>query len=113
MLQKNIIPTKRFLKCVKNTINDLKEQNYEGIKHLREIIRTKQVNLISATALYEILELRKEYAYLIVSEQGKHDFKIVNKEHNDIELFLDAHFINGLEIHGNRITGYVSYKEVL
>jgi len=113
MLQKNITATKRFIKCVKNTIKDLKEQDYQDIKYLREIVRTKKVNLISATTLYEIIELRKEYIHFIASQQDIHSYKIVNKEHNDMELFLDAHFINGLEVYGNRITGHVSYREVV
>lgn len=113
MLQRKIIPTKRFLKCVKNTINDLKVQNYEDIKYLREIVRTNNVNLTSAMTLYEIIEIRKKNYHLIASLQDKESFKIVNKEHRDMEKFLNAHFISHLEIYGTRIFGHVSFREAV
>jgi hypothetical protein len=113
MLQRNIIPTKKFIRYVKNTINDLKGQRYENIKFLRELIRTNNVSLFGAVTLYEIIEIRKEHIQYIAKVQDKQSFNIVNKEHYYMEKFLDAHFINGLEIYGNHICGCVSYKEVI
>lgn len=110
MLPTKITPTKRFLKCIKNTINDLKVQSYEDINILKEIVSTNNVNLISATTVYEIIEVRKKNIDFIASMQDKQSFKIINREHRDMELFLNAHFINNIEINYNHVAGHVSYR---
>jgi hypothetical protein len=107
------INDKRFLTCLKNTIDDLKYSNSDEIDGLKEIQRTKTLTLMSVSCLYTILKLRELNMDYIKQIQDKSSFKIVNREHDYMRRLIERYFdIEDIGSTPERITCAISRKEV-
>jgi hypothetical protein len=106
--------TPHFLECVRNTYNDLTEQGNisEETEALRDIITNNRITVVSATAIYTLIAVRKANIKYVKKHQDRATFKIINKEHKYMNDFLDRFFINGLTYANNHLLGYVSISEV-
>ncbi len=99
------VQDKKFLKFVKNTIDDLIKTlplTNEMIMYLKEIYNEKELTIINVQSLYIIIETRKENMEYIKSIQDLGTFKIINKEHKYMESFINKYFkyeklLSGLE----------------
>lgn len=109
--------TPHFIKCVENTISDFLEQNmfFEDMVYLKDIVDSKKITLMSATAIYTLVRIRNANYKYIKKYQDKKTFDIINKEHKYMKESLDKYFSNNLEssYYGDdlNVTGFVSYKQ--
>jgi len=88
--------TPRFLECLRNTISDFENQGDENLQELnalRYILTNKYVNVLSASAIYDIIKGRKQNIKQCKKMTDSETFKIVGKEHEYMENFLNKFFI--------------------
>ena len=86
------IKDKKFLKFIRNTIEDLEYKNTEEVAGLKHILKTGTLTLLNVTLLYSILKTRELHMDFIKQIQDKHSFKIVNKEHAYMKSIIERYF---------------------
>ena len=86
------IKDKQFLKCVWNTIEDLKHNNVDELEGLKYIYQTQTLTILSVTSLYTILKTRELHIDFIKQNQDKKTFKIINKEHAYMKRTIERYF---------------------
>lgn len=94
-MKKINVKDKKFLKCVRNTIQDLiqhKQKEINIIGKLKEIYNNQELTLFNREAIYLIIKVRKENLNFIKLIQDRESFNIVNKEHKYMEKFLNKYF---------------------
>lgn len=108
------INSNRFLKYVKNTIEDLEIQgvDFQQLKGLRDIYKSKELKLTNVSDLYEVIYIRKQNYEYIKSFQDKYSFDLINNEHRFMEQYLDKNFKYEVILNdGDRLFASVSLKE--
>lgn len=94
-MKKINVKDKKFLKYVRNTIQDLmqhKQKEINIIGKLKEIYSNQELTLFNRESIYLIIKVRKENLNFIKSIQDRESFNIVNKEHKYMEKFLNKYF---------------------
>ncbi len=86
------IKSNKFLKYVKNTIEDLNKNNYDEIEFLYNIYNTKALTLQNAETLYTIIHIRKQNLEYAKTMQDEYSFVLINKEHRYMEKYLNKYF---------------------
>ncbi len=106
------IKDKKFLKCIRNTIEDLKYNNVEELDGLKYIYQTRTLTILSVSSLYIILKTRELHIDFTKQNQDKHSFKIINKEHAYMKRTIERYFdIGDMGSTTEHISCYVTKKD--
>lgn len=86
------INNKRFLKYVKNTIKDLKQNTGCDLTKLLDIYNSKELKLTNISGLYEVIYIRKHNYEYIKTTQDRDTFNLINNEHIFMENYFNKNF---------------------